>query len=188
MWIKANHPTGCVNQRLHPRQSQSHRWLECHGEIESLMYVISSNPLYDLSAHQLCTVGTMLWFISKSTLNTNDICSNFASACTLAIHELSRPEGVEFQEWKINGFKTELFHTPPRSIKFLYRLAQQERVYFMHSMHDQKGKPKHVRDIPNDDEMVGPLVAQAHRCIADAIELPALGTAKTLSRKQRYCD
>ena len=163
------------------------------------MYVIFSNPLYDLSAHQLCTVGTVLWSISKSSLDTNIIRSNFASARARAIHKLSRPEGVKFQGmekfWhglQFNPaapvevpFKAELFRTPPRSVKFLRRLAQHGRAYLKHSKREQRGKPKRVRGIPNDAEMVAPLVAQAHRRVADAIKLPVPGAAKTLSRKQR---
>jgi hypothetical protein len=163
------------------------------------MYVICSNPLYDLSTHQLCTIGTVLWSISKSTLDTDIIRSNFASARARALHKLSRPEGVALQEmenfWhglQFNPaapvevpFKTALFRTPPRSVKFLRRLAQQGRAYLKHSIREQRDKPKRVLGIPNDAEMVAPLVAQAHRRIADASKLPVPGTAKTLSRKQR---
>ena len=92
--------------------------------------------------------------------------------------------GRSSRKWRINGFKAKLFHTPPRSVKFLRRLAQQECTFLKYSMHEQNSKPKRVWGILNHAEMVGPLVAQAHRRITDAIKPSVPGTAKTLSQKQ----
>ena len=159
------------------------------------MYVTLSNTLHDLSTHQLCAVGTVSWSISKSTLNTNIIRENLDGARKRSLHKLSLPKGVEWQEmenfWhklQFNPtapvdvpFKAELFRRPSKNIYHLRTLAQEGRRHLKRSIRKQKGKPKRVLGIPNDAKMVAPLVALAHRPIADASQR----TATKLSQKFR---
>jgi hypothetical protein len=185
--------------------------LECRGEIESSLYVIPSNVLSDLSAHQLCIVGTVLWSVSKSTLDPSIIRKNLAGARRRCLHKLFPPSGVELQEmenfWhglQFNPvapvevpFMGSLFCQPPKAVKHLRLLARQGRVHLKRSLREQKGRPKFVLGIPNDAQMVAPLVALAHppgslkmdlqaaTPIAGAGQQPTSGTATTSSRGQQ---
>jgi len=60
-------------------------------------------------------------------------------------------------------FKAELFHPPPKRIRFLRQLAGKGRRRLERSILEQKGRPKLVRGIPNDVQKVAPLLALAHR-------------------------
>jgi hypothetical protein len=140
------------------------------------MYVTPSNPLHDLSTHQLCAVGTVLWSISKSTLNTNIIRENLDGARKRSLFKLSLPKGVESREmenfWhklQFNPtapedvpFRAELFRRPTKNVHHLRTLAKEGRKYLKRSMRAQEGKPKRVLGIPDDAKTVAPLVALAH--------------------------
>jgi hypothetical protein len=59
-------------------------------------------------------------------------------------------------------FKAELFHSPPKRIRILRRLAGKGRKRLERSIRKQNGRPKVVLGIPNDAQNVDPLLALAH--------------------------
>ena len=128
------------------------------------------------STHHLCIVGTILWSISKSTSDPSVVRNNIAGARKRASYPLFLPRGVGFRKmeqfWhklQFNPvapvevpFKAEMFHSPPKNIRFLRQLAGKGRRRLERSILEQKGRPKRVRGIPNDAQKVAPLLALAH--------------------------
>lgn len=170
--------------------------MECRGEIESSLYVIPSNVLSDLCAYQLCIVGTVQWSVLKSTLDPSNIRTSLAGARRRCLHKLFPPSGVKLEEmenfWhglQFNPvapvevpFMDKLFRRPPNTVKHLRQLAREGRVRLNRSLREQKGRPKFVRGIPNDAQMVAPLVALAHPPGSLEMDLQA---ATTSSRGQQ---
>jgi hypothetical protein len=129
-----------------------------------------------LSTHQFCTIGTLLWSVSKSTLDQQLIRKNLVATRERSSFPLFLPTGVSIQEmekvWhdlQFNPaaptevpFKAKLFRPAPRSIQLLRRLSQQGRDYLERAMCEQKDKPKLVWGLPNDAQVIAPLVALAH--------------------------
>ena len=135
----------------------------------------------------------MHWTILKSILDPSIIRTNLASARRRCLHRLFPPSGVELEEmenfWhrlQFNPvapvevpFMDKLFCQPPKAVRHLRQLARQGRADFNLSLRKQKGRPKFVRGIPNDAQMVAPLVALAHPLGSD------LQAATTSSRGQQ---
>ena len=129
-----------------------------------------------LSTHQSCTTGTILWSVSKSTLDHNIIRDRLAAARKRSFFPLYLPTGVGIQEmekvWhelQFNPvaptevpFKAEFFRPPPESVQVLRRLSRNGRDYLERTMREQQGRPKFVLGLPNDAQQIAPLVALAH--------------------------
>jgi hypothetical protein len=129
-----------------------------------------------LSTHQFCTVGTLLWSVSKSTLDQRHICKNLMATRRHSFFPLFLPTGMSIQEmekvWhelQFNPaaptevpFKAELFRPASSGIHSLRRLSQQGRDYLERTMCERKDKPKLVWGLPNDAQVIAPLVALAH--------------------------
>lgn len=132
--------------------------------------------LGSFSAHQLRIVGTVLWSISKSTPDPDVVRKNVAGARKRATYPLYLPRGVASQQMEKFWhelqfdpvapvevpFKAEMFRSPPKRVKLLRRLARQGRWRLKISIRKQKGRPKLVQGIPDDPQMVAPLLALAH--------------------------
>jgi hypothetical protein len=131
---------------------------------------------YVRSTHQLCTVGTVLWSVSKSTLDPLVIRDNLAAARKRALSPLFLPEGVKWENMEEfwNGlqfnpaapvdipFKSELFRPPPNSVQVLRELARRGHNHLEHAIRKQGGRPKLVLGLPDDAQDIAPLVALAH--------------------------
>ena len=149
-----------------------------HAVERSSLPCMSSFPtLFAIfSTHLLCIVGTVLWCISKPTPDPNVVRNNVAGARKRATYPLFLPRGVTSRRMKkfwhklqfnpvapvAVPFKAELFHSPPKNISLLRVLARKGRRGLEHSIRKQKGKPKRVQGIPDDAQLVAPLLALAH--------------------------
>jgi hypothetical protein len=128
------------------------------------------------STHQLCTVGAVLWSVSKSALDPLVIRDNLAAVRKRAFSPLFLPKGVKWEKMEEfwNGlqfnptapvdipFNFELFRSPPKSVQVLRELAGRGRNYLERTISKQEGRPKLVLGLPNDAQDVAPLLALAH--------------------------
>lgn len=130
-----------------------------------------------LSTHQLCTTGTLLWFVSKSALDLNIIRDKLAVARKRSIFPLYLPTGVDdiremekvWHELQFNPvaptevpFKAEFFRPPSTGIQVLRQLSRNGRNYLERAMRERQGRPKFVLNLPNDTQQIAPLVVLAH--------------------------
>jgi hypothetical protein len=136
----------------------------------------TSSRLKALPTYHLCIVGTLLWSISKSALDSQIIRRNLAATRKRASFPLFFPTGVHIREmekfWhelQFNPvaptevpFKAELFRPAPASIHVLRQLSRKGRHYLEQTMRKQEGRPTLVLGLPNDAQDVAPLAALAH--------------------------
>jgi len=141
------------------------------------LYVTPSNTLYSLSPHQLYTVGTIHWSVSKSALDSDITYSKLTALRKRSNLPYFLPTRVGIRKmervWhslQFNPvapvevpFKAQLFRRPPKHVQVLRQLSRKGRKYLRLATRKQKGRPKLVLGLPNDARDVAPLVALAHR-------------------------
>ena len=124
----------------------------------------------------MCDTGTVLWSVSKPTLDPRIIRENLAAVHRRGFFPLFLPTGVKMRDmekvWhklQFNPaapvdvpFKAELFRPAPRGVQVLRQLARKGQSYLDRAAREQGGRDKLVLGLPNDAREMAPLLAYAH--------------------------
>jgi hypothetical protein len=139
-------------------------------------------------------IGTVLWSISKPTLDPSIIRRNLAAARERAFFPLWLPTGMTMQdmekhwnEFQFNPaapvdvpFKPELFRPAPRSVQVLRRLSRKGQSDLDFAAREQGGREKLVLGLPNDAREMAPLLAHAHGNLGGGpLSAPSVGEGST---------
>lgn len=172
-WAQTRYPARCIDPELHRREGL--KWFKCRREIESTLYV--TLPFSNLAQLITCVaLGTVLWSISKPTLDPGIIRGKLAAVRDSAFFPFCLPTGVNmqdmekvWQELQFNPaapvdvpFKTEMFRPAPRSVRVLRKLSRKGQSYLDSNAREQGVQEKFVLGLPNDAREMAPLLASAH--------------------------
>ena len=134
--------------------------------------------------------GTVLWSISKPTLDPCITRRNLAAAQERAFYPFCLPTGVEMQDMEKHWhelqfnptapvdvpFESEMVRPATRSVQVLRQLSRKGQSYLDFDAHEQGVREKLVLGLPNDASEMAPLLAHAHGNLGSGpLPVPSIG-------------